>query len=71
MGKSKQIMYLYNAELAPGETQMDLTGGMQVPSKGQILTRNGRRWKVDAVTVGRVIAGMRLLHSHNVYLVEA
>jgi hypothetical protein len=71
MGRAKQITYLYNAELASGETQMDSTGDLQVPSKGQIFTRNGGRWKVEAVTVDRVIAGMKLLNSHNVYLVEA
>lgn len=48
MGQPKNILYSYSDPLLPDELEMDPTGGLTF-KKGDILTRRGKNWLVDAV----------------------
>jgi hypothetical protein len=42
----KQIVYRYNRDAKSEETEQDLDGDVQIPSKDAVITRKEKSWKV-------------------------
>jgi hypothetical protein len=42
----KQIVYRYNRDTKSEETEQDLDGDVQIPSKDAVITRKEKSWKV-------------------------
>jgi hypothetical protein len=46
MTNARQFVYQYDDKNEPEEIVIDMRGEQEVPSKGCIITRFGRQWKV-------------------------
>jgi len=51
-----QYVYRYNGNQKDDEYVADLQGEMEMPVRGQIIVRNGKRWRVVMVTTERVLS---------------
>jgi hypothetical protein len=46
MTNARQFVYQYDDKNEPEEIVIDMLGEQEIPSKGCIITRFGRQWKV-------------------------
>ncbi len=64
MSGQKQIAYLYQGVIKAEETEVDIEGNKPLPKKGDILLRpDGKRWKVEAITIRHDEGNALTLHS--------
>ncbi|HEY2820620.1 MAG TPA: hypothetical protein VGJ06_06220 [Candidatus Acidoferrum sp.] len=46
MTNARQFVYQFDDKNEPEEIVIDMRGEQEIPSKGRIITRFGRQWKV-------------------------
>jgi hypothetical protein len=49
MGETKQVVFYYDGEVNPGDTQVDSDGELAVPKKEEIIEKHGQKWRVTFV----------------------
>ena len=54
MGLVKNIVYQYPYDLLSDEIEIDLTGELHF-TKGDIIVRRGKNWKINSVTIQKPI----------------
>jgi hypothetical protein len=69
MGETKQIVFYYDGEIKPEDTQVDSDGKLAVPNKEQIIEMHGQKWRVTFVQ--HEIGGNREMPVYKVYLARA
>ncbi len=47
--ESRQIVFRYNGDPHSEETEQDLDGDFPLPNAGDLMERNGKKWKVIKV----------------------
>jgi hypothetical protein len=67
---AKQIVYRHNGDPRYDETVIDKTGEMPFCRVGEILKKNGKRWKVAVVNEDFTMAGLRAVPIHRVFLTD-
>jgi len=68
---AKQIVYRYNGDPNSEQVVNDLTGEMLPHLVGEIVTRNGKQWKVAVIREELDVKGPRAVPVHHVYLTHA
>ena len=70
MDEKKQIIFYYDGEIKPEDTQVDPDGELAVPKKEQIIEKHGQKWRVTFV-VRESGGGKGEYPVHKVYLARA
>lgn len=65
----KQIIYCYD-DGDCNETALDLIGRTARPSVGEIVSRRGKKWRVNAVKESEIASGRDTILRLHVYLKE-
>ena len=70
MGEPCQYVYRYNGNEKTEEVEVDATGDVPMPERGDILRRNGQLWKVIMVSTQRELSPNPPLPVHRVMLTD-
>lgn len=66
MGEKKQIVFYYDGEIKPEDTQVDSDRKLAVPKKEQVIEKHGQKWRVTFVQ--NEIGGNREIPVYKAYL---
>ena len=67
---AKQIVYRHNGDPRYDETVLDKTGAMPFCRVGEILKKNGKRWRVAVVNEDFTMSGLKAVPIHRVFLTD-
>ena len=68
MGKPCQYVFRYDGDQNTQDVFPDLDGAMVVPTKGQIIQRKGKQWRVVQVSTQQEISAHPAIPVHTVSL---
>jgi hypothetical protein len=66
----RKILFRYNGDPATDESILDREGLMAVPCVGDLLNRNGRKWRVENINDDFVMAGQKRIPVYHVFLTD-
>jgi hypothetical protein len=69
-GCAKQLVFRHNGDPRYDEIVLDKTGEMLFHRVGEILNKNGKRWRVAVVNEDFTMAGQRAVPIHRVFLTD-
>ena len=61
MTNARQFVYQFDDQNEPEEIVIDMRGEQEVPSKGCIIERFGRQWKVIRTATKKTAAGLHVV----------
>lgn len=70
MSEACQYVFRYNGDEKTDEVEVDLRGDMEMPARGQIITRKGKQWKVVMVSTTRELSPRPPVPVHRVMLTD-
>lgn len=67
---AKQIVFRHNGDPRYDKIVLDRTGAMPFCKVGEILNKNGKRWRVAVVNEDFTMAGTRAVSVHRVFVTD-
>ena len=68
MGTAKQMVFRYNGDPATEEHVVDFDGEETIPTKGAVIERKGKQWKVVAVHKEETVTTPKAIPLYRMYL---